>query len=169
RQLLEQSVGLRLSQFQVLEKVEYETNFVEGQADDIDQIGDGNDDLHAEFAAAQYAGDLAVAVVWTAIDVVSDQHGATMLQPPDRTHVGPLTLALVDTVGPNHHRAFRLCDLVGRREATASAGALGLALGLAACFLPLLFGPQRKGFVDFGGWGAAELFLQFRDASLGCL
>src|SRR5258708_21797792 len=73
RQLMEQSVGLRLSQFQVLEEVEDETNFVEGQAHDIDLIGDRNDDLHAEFAAAQHVVYLAVLVVRSSIALVNYQ------------------------------------------------------------------------------------------------
>ena len=37
RQLIKQGIGLRFAQLQVLEKVEHETNFVEGQANDIDE------------------------------------------------------------------------------------------------------------------------------------
>jgi len=35
RQLAEQRVGLRLAQLQMLEEVEHETDFVEGEADDV--------------------------------------------------------------------------------------------------------------------------------------
>src|SRR5207248_7135276 len=67
RQLMEQRIGLRFTQLQTLKKAEHETDFVEGETDDIDQIGNGNDNLQAELTAAQDTGKLAILVVRTAI------------------------------------------------------------------------------------------------------
>src|ERR1700720_1424813 len=60
RQLRKQRVGLRLAETQVLEEIEEMTDFVERQADDINQVGDLGDDLQTVLATAQYAGDLTV-------------------------------------------------------------------------------------------------------------
>lgn len=86
-----------------------------------------------------------------------------------------LTIPLVQTLGNNVLRAFRLRDYVGGGEPIATARAGGNALFRTACVLSLLFGPQRKRFIDLGGRGAAELLLQVHDTllrrfqfSLGC-
>src|SRR5579859_6739470 len=101
----------------MLEEIEEHTNLVKRQADDVDQIGDLHHDFQAEFAAAKHAGDLAILAVRTAIDLVSDQHGAALFQPPDRADMGQLALALVDAVGENRLSPLGPFDLVRRTEA----------------------------------------------------
>ncbi len=64
---MEQRVGLRFGQLEILEEVEDEANFVEGKADDINEVGDCQHDFEAEFATPQDAGDFAVAVVGTSL------------------------------------------------------------------------------------------------------
>ena len=86
-QLMQQGIDSRLVQFQVLEE-EQLTNFVEREAEDIDLIGDGDDDLYPEFTASEYAGDLALSVVRTAKNAVSNQHGPAIFQPPNRPRMG---------------------------------------------------------------------------------
>ena len=87
RQLIKQRVGLRLAEPEVLEEIEERTDFVERQADDINQVGDLGDDLQTVLAPAQDAGDLAVPVARAAIDLVRDQHRSTVFQPPHRPNM----------------------------------------------------------------------------------
>ena len=58
------------------------------QADDIDQVGDLDDDFQTEFATPQHAGDFAILVVGATIDVVSDEYRAAVFQAPHRPDVG---------------------------------------------------------------------------------
>ena len=144
RQLMQQGVGLRLAQFQVLEEVEQETNFVEREADDIHLVGDGDDDLHTEFTAAEYAGDLAILVLRAAINAVGNQHGPAIFQPPHWSSMGQRTVALGDVVGIDILGPFRLSDLVcGANPATSPFGFAFAAL-LASGILALLFLAQGK-------------------------
>ena len=83
-QMLQQRVGLRFAQRQILQELQQQTDFVEGQADDINEVGDLDDDLHAEFTAAEHAGNLAIVVLGAAIDLVSDQDGPALFQTPHR-------------------------------------------------------------------------------------
>jgi hypothetical protein len=62
--------------------------------------------------------------------------------------VRQLAIALIQAPANNVFRAFRLRDLVGRGEPTASALEWGLAFFLAACFLPFLFRPQGIRLID---------------------
>ena len=63
RQLMQQGVGLGLAQLQLLEEVEHQSGLVEGEADDVDQVGDGEDNLQGKFAVAEHTGDLPVLVL----------------------------------------------------------------------------------------------------------
>jgi len=67
---------------QVLEEVQQGANLVEGQAHDIDEKGNLQDEFDAEFTAAQEPGNFAIPVVGAAMDVVSDQHRAAIFQSP---------------------------------------------------------------------------------------
>ena len=120
--------------------MEDEADFVEGEADDINEVGDRQHDFEAEFAATEDAGDFAVAVVGSAIDVVGDQHGAAAFQPPHGPRVRQLTLVLGQAVGNDVDLAFRVRDFVGGGKAAAPAGALRLPFLLAAGVLTFLFG-----------------------------
>ena len=48
RQPIEQSVRLRLRELEVLEKMQQQADFVEGQPDEVNQIGDFGDDLRSD-------------------------------------------------------------------------------------------------------------------------
>jgi hypothetical protein len=164
---MQQGVGLRLAQLQILEEVEQETHFVEREADDIDLKGDCDDDLQSKFAASQHTGDLAILVVRTAINAVGNQHGLALFQTPHRPRMGQPAIAGGDAVGIDFFGPFRLRNLVGGANTAASPFGFRLVSFLAAGLLPLLFGAHRKRFLDLG-WarGAGQLLLQFRDPLL---
>ena len=87
RQPLQQGIGLRLPQFQVLEEVHQQAHLVERQPDDVHLIGDGQHDFRPELATAEDAGDLAVLILRAAIDFIGHQHRLAVLQPPYRPRV----------------------------------------------------------------------------------
>src|SRR5450432_1868536 len=166
---MKQRIHLGLAPLQILKEAEHEADFVEGQTDDVDQMGDLDDDLQAELAAAEHTRDFTVLVVRTAIDAVGDQNGSVPIQAPDRSRVRQMTFALAHAIRKHIFRAFGLGDLVGRGEATTPALPFVLALLSAACFLPLLFGPHGERLVKLGSCRASELLLEFRDALLRSL
>ena len=137
-----------LLEAQVLEEIEELTDFVERQADDIHQIGDLGDDLQAVLAAAQHAGDLAVAVAGTAIDLVRDQDRSTVFQSPHRPNMRQATRVRRDTLGKNGFGSLSLRDFVVGGDATASSLGLAVASFLAASLLSLFFRPSREWFVE---------------------
>ena len=59
-------------------------NLVEREADDVNQMGNLDDNLQAELAAAQYAGNLTIFPRRIPVDLISDQHGPVVFQPPHR-------------------------------------------------------------------------------------
>src|SRR3954454_21544034 len=132
RQLIQQRVDLRLAEAEVLEEIEEMTDFVERQADDINQVSDLGDDLQAVLATAQYAGDLAVPVAGATIDLVRDEHRSTVFQAPHRPNMRQATGARRDTLGKDGLGPLGLRDLVGGGDATASSLWLALAPSLAA-------------------------------------
>ena len=167
RQLVQQGVGLRLAQLQILEEVKHETDFVEREANDIDLKGDGDDDLQGKFAAAQHTGNLAILVVWAAVNAVGNQHGPALFQTPDRPRVGQPAVAALDPVGIDLLGPFGSRDLVGGADTPAPPLVGAFAAFVAACLLPLLFGTQRKGFLELGSpGGGGQLLLEFGVALL---
>ena len=109
-----------MPQLQVLEELQHQTDFVERQADDIDQIGDRDDDLQAELAAAQHAGNLAVLVLGAAIDFVGDQHRSAVFQTPHRPRVRQLAILFGHAFGKDLLGALGQLELVGGGEPAAS-------------------------------------------------
>jgi hypothetical protein len=52
RQLFEQGIRLRFAEREILQELKHLTNFIEGQTDDIHEVGDLDDDLpRRQFAA----------------------------------------------------------------------------------------------------------------------
>src|SRR5450432_3779154 len=92
RQLAQQAIRLSFTEFQILQELQGQTNFVKGQPHDINEVSDLNDDLHAEFAATEHTGNLAVLLLGTAIDLISDEGGTTVFQTPHRPSMRQLTL-----------------------------------------------------------------------------
>src|SRR3954447_4415364 len=166
RQLIKQRVGLRLVEAEVLEEVEEMTDFVERQADDINQVGDLGDDLQAVLAPAQDAGDLAIPVAGATIDLVRDQHRSTAFQAPHRPNMRQATGVRRHTLGKNGLGSLSLRDFVVAGYATASSLWLALAPLLAASLLSLFFRSSREWFVDLRRRRALALFLQVFDASV---
>src|SRR4051812_21661786 len=166
RQLIEQGVGLRLAESEVLEEVEELTDFVEREADDVNQVGDLGDDLQAVLAAAQDAGDPAVPIAGATIDLVRDERRSTAFQPPDRPNMRRATRVRWDTLGKDGLGSLGLRDLVVGGYATASPIGLALASFLAASLLSLFFRSSREGFVDLRRRRAVALFLEVFDASV---
>src|SRR5271156_4712061 len=115
-QALQQRVSLRFAQGQVLQKLQSEAHFVEGQADDINEVSDLQNDLHAEFAAAEHAGDLAITVAWTAIDLVSDQDGPAFFETPNGPSVRELAILLGHAFGITRLGKFGQLDLIAARQ-----------------------------------------------------
>ncbi len=168
-QLTQHGIRLRFLQRQVLQKLEDGTDFVERQADDLDQIGDGYDNLQTEFAAAQNAGYLAILTARTAINFVGDQHGATLFHTPNRSRVRELTSARIDAFGVNFLDALGFGQLFRRGQAAPPTFWLLWAYFLAARLLPLFFGMDGKGLIDLGSAGIPQLFLKILDTLLGRL
>ncbi len=126
----------------VFQEVPVSSSVVRHFSNDIHQVGNRNDDLQAELTPPKHAGDFPVAVVGTAIDVVRDEHGPAIFQPPHRPDVREPTITFAHAIGNNILHAFGPSDLVGRGEPTASSLAWRLPFLRAACVLPLLFGAQ---------------------------
>src|SRR4051812_39540532 len=166
RQLIQQRVGLRLAEAEVLEEIEEMTDFVERQADDINQVSDLGDDLQAVLATAQYAGDLAVPVAGATIDLVRDEHRSTVYQAPHRPDMRQATGVRRDTLGENGRGSLSPRDFVVGGYATASSIGLALASFLAASLLSPFFRSSREGFVDLRRRRAVALFLEVFDASV---
>src|SRR5450432_2974897 len=145
RQLIKQRVGLRLAKAEVLEEIEEITDFVERQADDINQVGNLGDDLQTVLAPAQDAGDLAVLVAGATIDLVRDQHRSTVFQTPHRPNMRQPTRVRRHIRGKNGLGSLSLRDFVGGGYATASSLWLALASFLAASLLALFFRPSGEG------------------------
>src|SRR3954469_24466342 len=162
RQLRKQGVGLRLAEPQVLEEVEELTDFVEREADDVNQVGDLGDDLQAVLAPAQDAGDLAVPIAGATIDLVRDEHRSTVFQPPDRPNMRRTTRVRWDALGKDGLGSLGLRDLVVGGYATASSLWLPPASFLAARLLSLFFRPRGEWFVDLRR--ATALLLKVFDA-----
>jgi hypothetical protein len=92
RPLLQQGVGLRLPQFQVLEEVHQPAHRVERRPDDVHLIGDGQHDFRPELATAEDAGDLAVWTVRAAIDSRGHEHRSGVISAPTSS-LKPTSLA----------------------------------------------------------------------------
>src|ERR1700680_5010623 len=120
-QTLQQRVSLRFAQGQVLQKLQREAHFVEGHADDVNEVSDLQNDLHAEFTAAEHAGDLAITVAWTAIDLVSDQDGSALFETPHRPGVRELAIFLGYAFGITRLGALSQLDLVAAGQSAAAA------------------------------------------------
>jgi hypothetical protein len=151
-----------------LQKLQSEANFVEGQADDINEVSDLQNDLHAEFTAAEHAGDLAIVVAWTAIDLVSDQDGPAPSETPHGPGVRQFTIFLRYAFGITRLSDFSQLDLIAARQsATASLfGELEFFLVVPG-LLPFFLGPHRERLVHLDGSGCcgrAGLVFEFGDA-----
>lgn len=170
RQAVQQGIGLRLVQPQILEEVQQGADLVEGQTDDIDEKGHLQDEFDAEFTAAQDPGNPSIAVIGAAMDVVSDQHRSAIFQSPHGTDVRCSAVAWVNAFGENVFVPARLGDFCRAAKAAASAVFLPRRfLGVAAGLLPLFFGAQGKWLFDLSRdcrCGPADLFLKFFDLSL---
>ncbi len=76
--LVEQRIGLTLLQVQLLEERQHRAGFVDRQPEMVNLIGDGDEDLDSELAAADQAGGLSEAIA-APINLVGDQNRATVL------------------------------------------------------------------------------------------
>ena len=94
RQPVEQRIHLAFLHWEILEKAQQFAGFVERQADTVYQMRDLTDDLQTVLAPAEHARNPAIAAIVAAINLVSDQHGDAILQPPDHPDVGQATLIL---------------------------------------------------------------------------
>src|ERR1700722_423928 len=148
----------------MLKEIEQLTDFVEGQAHGVDQMSNLQDNLQAEFATSQHAGNLAIPMSRSAIDFIGDQDAPTVLQSPHRPRMGELTLVRRNAFGIHFLGPLRPLDLV--LGAVPAASSLRFALGpflLAAFFLTLLFLPQGIRLFDFRRGGASKLLLKLLD------
>src|SRR5271170_3402959 len=129
-QALQQRVSLRFAQRQVLQELQSETHFVERQADDINKVSDLQNDLHAEFTAAEHAGNLAILVAGTAIDLVSEQDGPALFETPHRPGVRQLAILHGYAFGITRLGEFSQLDLIaaGQPTPTPLFGELELVL-----------------------------------------
>src|SRR5262249_16824916 len=118
---LEQRVHLSLAHRQILQELQHRTHFVEGQPDAINEVGNLQDNLHAEFTAAQHAGNFAILVTGAAIDLVSDEHAPTVKQTPHGPRMRKMTILFGHTFGKAGLGAFGELDLVGAVESATPA------------------------------------------------
>src|SRR5258708_4381385 len=122
RQLPKQCVDLGFPHREILEKVQQRANFVKGQADDIDQMGDLGDDLQPEPAAAEPARIRPVFGAGpAAINLVSDPHRAAFDQPPYRPDVRQVTSLRRNTLRINGYRVLHLRQFAAGLETPASS------------------------------------------------
>ena len=164
--MIQQRVGLRLPQPQVLKKVQQQADFVERQPHDRHLIRDGDDDLDSEFAAAQHAGNLSESALRPAIDFVGDEHRLPVFQTPHRPRVRELAIVLGDAGGKDWFRAPRLPNFLRRGDSSASQRPILFRRLVSASRLPLFFGPQRKRLRHFPSRLRPRLPLQLRDPPL---
>src|ERR1700722_11592389 len=107
---MEQAIGLRFAEIQVLEETEEFTDFPEGQTDGVNQMGNGQENFNAEFAAAENPRNFAVSIVWSSVDFVGDEDCLTGFNPPDRPDMGQV--AQVGSDAPGKTFSVRLACLI---------------------------------------------------------
>ena len=166
---MEQAIGLRFAEIQVLEETEEFTDFPEGQTDGVNQMGNGQENFNAEFAAAENPRNFAVSIVWSAVDFVGDEDCLTGFNPPDRPDMGQVAQVGSDAPGEDFFSSFGLLDFFSCADASAPFIALRFfTFGLATFLLALFFGPRRIGLIKLCR-GGTDLFFQFGNALLRCL
>ncbi len=119
RQLVQQGVGLRLPQRQVLEEVHQQAYFVEGKADHVHLVGNGQHDLRPELAAAEDARNLAVLVLRAAINVIGHQDRLAVFQPPCHPRVRQPAICLPHPSREDFLGSHGLSDLLSRANPSA--------------------------------------------------
>src|ERR1700733_14307764 len=140
---MEQAIGLRFAEIQVLEEAEEFTDFPEGQTDGVNQMGNGQENFDAEFTAAENSKNFTVLIVGPAVDFVSDEDRLAVFNSPDRSDMGQVAPFGIDAVGEHFFGSFGALDFFG--GADASAPCIGLRFfpfGLATFLLALFFGPR---------------------------
>jgi len=162
-------------QAQVLEEVQQGANLVEGQAHDIDEKGNLQDEFDAEFTAAQEPGNFAYRLLgprWTC------KRSAPCGHFPVATRGGRARggSRWVNAFGKNVFVLTRLGDFVrGADAATSTVFLLPGFLASAAGLLPLFFGAQGKRLFHLAGAVRrfvseyVDLFVEFFDSLVGRL
>src|SRR5271168_4367715 len=151
---------------QILEEVEERTDFLEGQTNGVEQMGDGEENLDAEFAATENSRNFAVLTVGSTIDFVGDEDCSSLEQPPDRPDVGQVTQVRIDAGGIDQFTMLGACHLLGRGDSAATFLRLRFLLfRLAAFLLALFFGSRRKGLIELCR-GGTDLLFEFSDTFL---
>ena len=100
-QLPQQGVGLRLGQRQLTEEAQHGAGLVEGNADDVHEEGQHDQDFNAILAARRDAGDAWLLAAGLGEDTVADAHGPAVFQAPHRSFADQCTVVVADAVGIN--------------------------------------------------------------------
>src|SRR5260221_8681791 len=104
----------------------------------MDEMGNLDDDLQAEFATAKHSGNFAVLILGPAIDFIGDQDRATILQPPHGPRMRKLTFMVRDAFGKHLFGSLGQFELIPRADAAASH-----------LWFPLGFHPLATRFLSF--------------------
>ncbi len=124
------------------------------------QMGNGDDDFDAEFAAPQHPGNFAVLILRSAIDFIREEYRAAVLQTPDRPRVGQCALAFGHVNGIDLLRPLGLSNLFTRAQASAPRPLFLLPRFLTSRLLALFFRTHRIRFGGLHSGRAAEFLFQ---------
>jgi hypothetical protein len=103
---------------QWLEKRENLARFVDRQAEAVHLVGYRDDNLDAEFAAAEQPGRFSVAIA-LAIDFASNQHRPAILESPSDAGVGEFAVLMSDGIGEDGFGPLGQFDFVSGGNPTA--------------------------------------------------
>ncbi len=112
---------MRFAEPKILQELQHLTNFVKGQADDINEVSNLDDDLQTEFTSAQDAWDDAVLIVGAAIDFVGDDEGSSVFQAPYGPSMRKTAVRFGHAIGKTLLGAFGQLEFVGVAESATSA------------------------------------------------
>src|ERR1019366_6784920 len=95
------SIGLRLRQWQLTEEPKHRTGFVQGDADEVHQEGEHDQDFDAVFAPRRNAGDARFFTVRPGEDAIADAHAFAVFDTPHRAFPHQLAIAVTHAVRIN--------------------------------------------------------------------
>lgn len=128
-ELVEQAVGLRFLQVQLLKKAEYLAGFIHRQSEAMDLIAQGEHDLDSKFTSSQDAFDT-TELISIAVNFISDQNGLAVFESPNDTGVRESAVAGCDVFWIDGFEPLCLFDFLSRGD-TASTSFFLRVLSLA--------------------------------------
>jgi hypothetical protein len=101
RQLAQQGVRLRLGQRQLTEESQYRAGFVQGNANEVHQEGEHNQDFDAVLATRRNAGDARFIAVRPDEDAIANAHRFAIFDTPHGAFPHTLAIAVTHAIGIN--------------------------------------------------------------------